>query len=54
MVFSLHSTDAKRTGEKKLSVHHTNWSQYARDFQVKDLPVDYISDVAYTFFDVRL
>lgn len=49
----LQGGDARWTSDKKVTVYHTNWAQYGRDFQVSDLPVDYISDVAYAFFDVR-
>ena len=34
-------------------VYHTNWACYARNYQVKDLPIDYITDVAYAFFNVN-
>jgi len=43
----------KWPSDKKLIVYHTNWSTYARNFQVKDLPIDYISDINYAFFDLR-
>lgn len=34
--------------------YHTNWSNYAaRNFQVKDLPIDYMHTVAYAFFDCK-
>ncbi|KAJ3254555.1 hypothetical protein HK103_007109 [Boothiomyces macroporosus] len=38
---------------KKLIVYHTNWACYGRNFQVKDLPVNYISDINYSFLDLK-
>ncbi|TPX68940.1 hypothetical protein SpCBS45565_g02771 [Spizellomyces sp. 'palustris'] len=38
---------------KKLIVYHTNWATYGRNFQIKDLPIQYISDINYAFFDLR-
>ncbi|KAI8921823.1 glycoside hydrolase [Powellomyces hirtus] len=38
---------------KKLIVYHTNWACYARNFQVKDIPIQYISDINYAFFDLK-
>ncbi|KAJ3292643.1 hypothetical protein HK104_005138 [Borealophlyctis nickersoniae] len=38
---------------KKLIVYHTNWATYGRNFQVKDLPIQYVSDVNYAFYDLR-
>lgn len=32
--------------------YHTSWSNYGRNYQVKDLPIDNITDVAYAFFNV--
>ena len=37
---------------KRAIYYHTSWSNYGRNFQVKDLPIDYITDVAYAFFNV--
>lgn len=38
---------------KRCIYYHTSWSNYARDFQVKDLPIgDVVTDVAYAFFNV--
>lgn len=37
---------------KKFIVYHTNWANYGRNFQVKDLPIDYIPEIAYAFFNV--
>ena len=36
--------------EKKLIVYHTSWARYGRNYQVEDLPLDHIADVAYAFF----
>ncbi|ORY40253.1 glycoside hydrolase [Rhizoclosmatium globosum] len=38
---------------KRLILYHTNWACYGRSFQVKDLPIDYITDINYSFFDLR-
>ncbi|KAI8809174.1 glycoside hydrolase [Cladochytrium replicatum] len=38
---------------KKLIIYHANWSCYGRNFQVKDIPIDYISDLNYAFWDLR-
>ena len=35
---------------KRLIVYHTNWSTYDRNYQVKDIPVDCMTDVNYAFF----
>lgn len=32
--------------------YHTSWATYGRNFQVKDLPIDGITDVSYAFFNV--
>lgn len=37
---------------KKLIVYHTNWSNYGRNYQVKDLPIGKIDDVCYAFFNL--
>ncbi|KAI9205685.1 glycoside hydrolase [Polychytrium aggregatum] len=37
---------------KKLIVYHTAWSGYDRKFQVKDLPINYISDINYGFWNL--
>ncbi|KAI8924379.1 glycoside hydrolase [Entophlyctis helioformis] len=38
---------------KKLILYHTNWATYGRKFQVKDLPIQFISDINYAFFDIK-
>ncbi|KAI9334300.1 glycoside hydrolase [Obelidium mucronatum] len=38
---------------KRLIYYHTNWACYGRNFQVKDIPIDCISDINYSFFDLR-
>lgn len=43
----------KWPSDKKLIMYHTNWSCYGRNFQVKDIPIDYISDINYAFYDLR-
>ncbi|KAH6598616.1 hypothetical protein BASA50_003652 [Batrachochytrium salamandrivorans] len=37
---------------KKLILYHTNWATYDRKFQVRDLPINYISDINYAFIDL--
>jgi chitinase len=37
---------------KKFILYHTNWATYGRDYQVKDLPIDYIPEISYAFFNV--
>lgn len=32
--------------------YHTSWACYGRNFQVKDLAIDHITDIAYAFFNV--
>jgi chitinase len=43
----------KWPSDKKLIVYHTNWSTYGRNYQVKDIPIEYISDINYAFYDLR-
>jgi chitinase len=43
----------KWPSDKKLIVYHTNWSTYGRNYQVKDIPTEYISDINYAFYDLR-
>ncbi|KAJ3276654.1 hypothetical protein HDV01_004187 [Terramyces sp. JEL0728] len=38
---------------KKLIVYHTNWACYGRNYQVKELPVNFISDINYSFLDLK-
>ncbi|KAI8589442.1 glycoside hydrolase [Geranomyces variabilis] len=38
---------------KKLILYHTNWACYARNFQIKDIPIQYVSDINYAFFDLK-
>ena len=37
---------------KQAIYYHTTWACYAREFNVKDLPIDRITDIAYAFFNV--
>jgi chitinase len=39
--------------DKKLIIYHTNWATYDRNFQVKDIPIEYISDLNYAFLDLK-
>ena len=38
---------------KKLVVYHTNWANYSKDYQVKDIPIDKVNDVCYAFFNLK-
>ncbi|KAJ3410551.1 hypothetical protein HDV05_003653 [Chytridiales sp. JEL 0842] len=38
---------------KKVIFYHTNWACYGRNFQVKDLPIQHITDINYAFLDLR-
>jgi chitinase len=38
---------------KKIIVYFAEWAVYGRKHYVKDLPMEYISDVNYSFFDLR-
>ena len=37
---------------KRAIYYHTSWSNYARNFQVKDIPED-VMDISYAFWDVK-
>lgn len=37
---------------KRVIYYHTSWSCYDRNYQVKDLPIDKITDISYAFFNV--
>ena len=37
---------------KRAIYYHTSWANYARKFNVKDLPIEKLTDVAYSFFNV--
>ena len=49
------STDSifKWPSGKKLIVYHTCWSTYGRNYQIKDIPIDYITDINYAFFNIQ-
>ena len=38
---------------KKSILYHTNWANYGRNFQVKDIPIQGVSDIAYAFFNIK-
>ncbi|KAI8910225.1 glycoside hydrolase [Gorgonomyces haynaldii] len=40
--------------KQKIILYHTNWATYDRNFQVKDLPIHYITDINYAFLDLKL
>lgn len=37
---------------KNAIYYHSSWSNYGRNYQVKDLPIDNLTDVSYAFFNV--
>ncbi|ODQ51119.1 glycoside hydrolase, partial [Saitoella complicata NRRL Y-17804] len=37
---------------KRAIYYHTNWATYSRNYQVADLPIDYITDIAYAFYNL--
>ncbi|ODQ51084.1 hypothetical protein SAICODRAFT_72980 [Saitoella complicata NRRL Y-17804] len=37
---------------KHCILYHTNWCNYARSFNVKDLPIDSVTDICYAFFNL--
>ena len=38
---------------KRVILYHTNWANYGRNFQVKDIPVQGVTDIAYAFFNLK-
>ena len=40
------------SSKKKVILYHANWSNYARNFQVKDIAIQAVTDVAYAFFNL--
>ncbi|KAI9003133.1 glycoside hydrolase [Gaertneriomyces semiglobifer] len=38
---------------KRLILYHTNWATYARNYQIRDLPINFITDINYAFMDIR-
>ena len=38
---------------KKCILYHTDWANYARNFQVKDIPIQAVTDIAYAFFNLQ-
>ena len=38
---------------KKSILYHPNYVNYARDFQVKDIPLEGVTDIAYAFFNIK-
>src|SRR2546423_12953533 len=36
----------------KVILYHTNWANYGRNFQVKDIPIRAVTDIAYAFFNL--
>jgi GH18 family chitinase len=41
-------------GGKKCILYHCDWVNYApRNFQVKDIPIQAVTDIAYAFFNIK-
>ena len=39
---------------KKCILYHCDWVNYApRNFQVKDIPIQAVTDIAYAFFNIK-
>jgi GH18 family chitinase len=38
---------------KRAILYHTNWANYGRNFQVKDIPIKGVTDIAYAFFNMK-
>ncbi len=38
---------------KKVILYFTNWGVYGRNYQVKNIPADYITGINYAFYDLR-
>ena len=38
---------------KKSILYHANYVNYGRDFQVKDIPIQGVTDIAYAFFNLK-
>lgn len=34
-------------------MYHANWANYGRNFQVKDIAIELVSDIAYAFFNIN-
>ena len=46
-------TSHLRMHQYKAILYHTNWANYGRNFQVKDIPIQGVTDIAYAFFNLR-
>ena len=38
---------------KRAILYHANWVNYGRSFQVKDIPIKGVTDIAYAFFNLK-
>lgn len=38
---------------KKCILYHANYVNYKRNFQVKDIPIQGVTDIAYAFFNIQ-
>jgi chitinase len=43
----------KWPSDKRLVMYYGNWDTYGRNYQVKDLPIDSISDINYAFYNLN-
>jgi hypothetical protein len=47
------SLPSQAMSRKKAILYHTNWANYGRDFQVKDIQIEAVTDIAYAFWDLK-
>jgi chitinase len=47
------SNNNNDNNKKRVILYHTNWSCYQRNYQVKDIPINLITDINYAFYDLR-
>lgn len=52
VVMALAAQYIKTPTKKHCVFYHTSWACYGRNFQVKDLPIDRVTDISYAFFNV--
>ena len=45
--------NATNTKTSKKAVYYLgNWATYGRNYQIKNIPINYISEIVYSFFNV--
>jgi hypothetical protein len=47
------SYSSEKDCPKKCILYHTDWANYARNFHVKDIPIEGVTDIAYAFFNLQ-